>query len=119
MEKFLVFLLLFILGCESEPKYLDSDLVGIWKSIEWRDITNDKEINIKVKFEFEPENRYLGAYNKSFEKGEYWVSGVYLYTIEDGKAEKKVKIEKLSKDTLILGMNRAGVLEQIKLIRRK
>ena len=41
------------------------------------------------------------------------VMSTYLHTVEDGKAEKKVEILKLTADTLIFQMNRAGTIEEV------
>ena len=113
---FLFALILFI-GCQSEPQYTEDQLLGQWELAEWKDLTNDKTIDGTVQFVFEAESRYTGAYGNLREVGKFWIEGDNLHTIEDGKAEKKVKIEKLNSDTLIFGMNRVGNLEQMILIK--
>ena len=118
MKKIVVFYLLILLGCENEAKYQASQLVGNWDAIEWNDLTNNERIDISVDFSFGEDGRYIGNYGDSSEEGKYWISGDNLHTIEDGKAEKKVKIKKLNQDTLIFGMNRGGTLEEIVLTRK-
>ncbi|MEM6724438.1 MAG: lipocalin family protein [Bacteroidota bacterium] len=113
---FLFSIILFI-GCQSEPQYTEDQLLGQWNLTEWKDLTNDKAIDGTVQFIFEAESRYTGTYGKLKEVGKFWIEGDNLHTIEDGKAEKKVKIEKLNSDTLIFGMNRVGNLEQMILIK--
>lgn len=117
MKNIIFFGVLFLIGCQPGTGYQDSQLVGNWKGIEWNDLTNNKKIDVKVGFTFEEGNRYTGNYGNSSESGKYWIAGDNLHTIEDGKAEKKVKIKKLLNDTLIFGMNRSGVIEEIVLIK--
>ncbi len=117
MKKLLLLSAVFILGCQSNAKYEEQDLVGSWTAIEWKDVTNDKLIEVPVGFEFDENSRYVGTYGEATEEGKYWISGDNLHTIEDGKAEKKVKINKLQNDTLILGMNRAGAIEELVLVK--
>lgn len=87
------------------------------ETLVWNDITNNKTIDIDVTFQFDKEGRYIGQYGNSAEQGKYWIAADNLHTIEDGKAEKKVKIKTLNKDTLILGMNRMGSIEELVLVR--
>lgn len=116
--KYLICLIaLSIIACQNESPYQDQELLGDWNAIEWMDVTNQKPINAKVSFHFEENNRYIGNYGNASEKGKYWISGDNLHTIEDGKAEKKVRIKKLANDTLVFEMNRAGAMEEMVLIR--
>ena len=118
MKKIAIFYLLILLGCQNEAKYQESQLIGTWDAIEWNDLTNNEKIDIRFDFSFGEDSRYVGNYGDSSEQGKYWISGDNLHTIEDGKAEKKVKIKKLNKDTLIFGMNRGGTIEEIVLVRK-
>lgn len=115
MKKLIVIGLVFLLGCAG--KYNEDQLVGQWKGVEWKDVTNDKIINAAVAFSFEADGRYEATSGTSSEKGKYWISGENLHTVEDGKAEKKVKIAKLQNDSLLFRMNRAGVIEEILLVK--
>lgn len=110
-------LFIFILSCGMEPTYDQSQLVGNWKSVAWNDLTNKKTVGVDVSFKFDEDGRYIGSYGQQKEEGKFWIAGANLHTIEDGKAEKKVKIEKLQNDTLVFGMNRMGNLEEIVLIK--
>lgn len=118
MKNTFFFLFIFILSCGMEPTYDQSQLVGNWKSVAWNDITNDKTVGVDVTFKFDEEGRYVGTYGQQEEKGKFWIAKDNLHTVEDGKAEKKVKIEKLQNDTLIFGMNRMGNLEEIILVKK-
>ena len=64
-------------------------------------------------FSFDSDRRYSIDYGSQKESGKYWIAVDYLHTVEDGKAEKKVKIISLSADTMILEMNRAGQIERL------
>ncbi|MFK7936065.1 MAG: lipocalin family protein [Saprospiraceae bacterium] len=116
--KNLIFLIaLFTIGCQNESTYQEQELLGDWNAVSWKDVTNQKTIDAKVSFNFTADNAYIGNYGNSSEKGKYWIAGDNLHTIEDGKAEKKVKIKKLANDTLIFEMNRVGTIEEMVLIR--
>lgn len=115
MKNLIVAALFFLVGCAG--KYDESQLVGEWTGVEWRDVTNDRVIDAAVAFTFDEDGRYEASSGTSTEKGKYWITEEKLYTIEDGKAEKKVEIAKLENDSLLLRMNRAGVIEEILLVR--
>lgn len=115
MKKLVVVVLALMLGCTS--KFNEDQLIGQWAGVEWKDITHEKIIDAQVSFSFEPDGRYTASSGASTEKGKYWISGENLRTIEDGKAEKQVKIVKLQNDSLLLRMNRAGTIEEILLIK--
>lgn len=119
MKKLLFLSLICFLSCSSEPQFETSQLVGTWDGIAWNDLTNNKQIDVQVGFIFESDSSYVGSYGNSKELGQFWIEGENLHTIEDGKAEKKVKIKKLQNDTLVFGMNRAGTLEEIILVKKK
>lgn len=120
MKKLMILLSVVFLGsCQSEPLFNESQLLGKWKLSEWLDETNDKKIAIDVDFTFEENSRYIANYGRATEKGKYWITRDNLHTVEDGKAEKKVKIEKLTNDSLIFGMNRMGNIEKLILIKDK
>ncbi|MCB0563486.1 MAG: lipocalin family protein [Phaeodactylibacter sp.] len=115
MKKVIVVVLVSLLGCSG--KYNEDQLVGKWAGVEWKDVTNDRVIDSPVAFSFDADGRYEASSGASSEKGKYWISGENLHTVEDGKAEKKVKIAKLQNDSLLFQMNRAGVIEEILLVR--
>ena len=94
-----------------------SNLLGEWKTSSWEVAQTGKEINAKMDFNFVNDKRYIIDYGTQTEKGKYWISGDYLHTVEDGQSEKKVKILSLSHNTFIFEMNRAGSIENVKLIR--
>jgi hypothetical protein len=93
-------------------------LLGNWKVNKWTEISSGKKITNQMDFSFEEDGRYLLDYGKKKEHGKYWIANEYLHTIEEGKAEKKVKIISLQKDTLAMEMNRAGSIEKVILVRK-
>ncbi|MFK7809758.1 MAG: lipocalin family protein [Saprospiraceae bacterium] len=117
MKNLYLLFVIVLLSCQGEVKFQSHQLEGKWKAIEWKDLTNDKAIDVAVTFEFDNQERYTGNYGSKKEIGKYWIGGDNLHTIEDGKAEKKVKIKKLENDTLIFGMNRMGNLEELILVK--
>ncbi|MCB0643112.1 MAG: lipocalin family protein [Phaeodactylibacter sp.] len=117
MKNLLILVVLLLAGCQEASKFQDDQLLGTWNLVAWKDLTNDKTIDANVEFKFEADSRYVGTYGSTSENGKFWISGDNLHTVEDGKAEKKVKIEKLENDTLIFGMNRAGNVEQMILVK--
>ncbi|MCO6491944.1 MAG: lipocalin family protein [Phaeodactylibacter sp.] len=115
MKRLMIIILAALAGCSG--KYDESQLAGQWAGVEWRDVTNDKIIDSPVAFTFGEDGRYEASSGASSEKGKYWISGENLHTVEEGKAEKKVKIARLQDDTLVFQMNRAGVVEEMVLVR--
>lgn len=113
----ILILLFFLSGCEAPSLFDESQLLGNWQAVSWVDETNDKVIDVPVNFQFDTDGRYIGSYGNKAEEGRFWISDDNLHTIEDGKAEKKVKIEVLTSDSLVFGMNRAGNIEKITLLK--
>ncbi|MEN0006145.1 MAG: lipocalin family protein [Bacteroidota bacterium] len=119
MHRLLAVCLLLFMGCQPTSSYSEEQLVGNWKMVEWKDLTNDKAFDVAVDFKFEENGRYIGNYGSKAEEGKYWIVGANLHTIEDGKAEKKVKITTLTNDTLAFEMNRVGAIEKMVLVREE
>lgn len=105
----------FFISCGNN---FDSELLkGNWKTVEWTVKENNQKINAKMDFQFLEEKRYILDYGSELEKGKYWIANSYIHTVEDGKAEKKVKITTLTVDSLVFEMNRAGSIENVVLVR--
>jgi len=119
MKRLIILSIVILMGCQNDSIYEDNQLFGKWNLVEWTNKTNETKIDVKVDFEFDEDGRYIGRYGNAAEKGKYWISGNNLHTIEDEKAEKKVKITKLENDTLVFEMNRAGEIEEMILIKEK
>lgn len=112
------FFVAFLCMCCTSSLFEESHLHGSWDKQEWKDLTNDKLIPNQMDFAFDSDRRYEVDYGSEKEIGKYWISGKYLHTVEDGKAEKKVEILKLNQDTLIFQMNRAGTIEEVFLLKK-
>lgn len=109
-----VFLLL-LSSCSSS---IDATLLnGEWKVAAWKVVSTGKAINQKMDFQFNGDKTYLIDYGSKKETGTFFLSGSHLHTKENGGIEKSVLIKTLTKDSLILDMNRAGSLEEIILVR--
>jgi hypothetical protein len=107
----ILFSSLLLLACADN---LDETLLhGNWSTKDWYILESGKKINNTMDFSFDSDRRYSIDYGSQKESGKYWVAVDYLHTVEDGKAEKKVKIISLSADTMVLEMNRAGQIERL------
>lgn len=105
----LIFLSFFACDYQKDP----SGLYGSWKVYEWKKMDSGENINNPLTFNFDSLGRYMVDYGSEKERGEYWLAGEFLHTVEDGRAEKKVKVLQLSKDTFIMEMNRSGYIERV------
>ena len=103
-----------LVGCN---KYEENHLHGAWVVASWKKSETGQDINRKMDFSFTDDRRYTVDYGPRQEKGKYWIATDYLHTVEDGKAEKKVRIQKLTPDTLSFEMNRSGSVEDVLLVR--
>ena len=90
-------------------------LHGNWKVSEWKEVQSGKAISQKMDFQFDADNSYSVDYGSQKEAGSYYLSGEFLHTKETGSIEKSVRITKLTADSLVFQMNRAGSLEVITL----
>ncbi len=117
MKKYIFLsILLFVLGaCASS---LDASfLPGNWKTIEWKVVSTGQIINNQMDFAFTTNDRYAVDYGSQREKGSFYLAGEYLHTKEDGALEKSVRVTKLTIDTMIFEMNRAGSIEVVTLVK--
>jgi hypothetical protein len=109
-------LLVVILSCQA--KWDQSFLTGKWKTQAWTEAKTGATFGNKMDFEFDAKGRYKVDYGSLLEEGSYWITGDFLHTIEDGEAEKKVKILNLSIDSLKIEMNRSGRIEHVLLVKK-
>ncbi len=116
LASILIFAAVIFASCASSP-FNEDQLKGDWEMVEWKNVTDGQIRSGDVSFTFSDEQRYSAKLNGSEEVGKYWIAADNLHTVEDGKAEKKVKIIQLVQDTLIFEMNRMGTIEQMVLIR--
>ncbi len=109
-------LLIFLLSCT--PDSYKTDILGSWKQVEWTIVESGQAIKQTMDFTFFDNERYEVDYGTEKEVGKYWLTGSDLYTKEDNRVEKKVKIMVLTQDSLVFEMNRAGRLEEVVLIKK-
>jgi hypothetical protein len=72
---------------------------------------------MKVGFQFNEGGRYQYQNQTLNEKGSYKIQGGRLYSTPENELEIAVDIEKLTVDTLIFNMSRAGVAETMLLVK--
>ena len=95
-------------------------IIGNWKCTEWtvkgvNKLTDD----MKVGFQFKEGGLYEYQNQSLNEKGSYKIQGGRLYSTPENELEIAVDIEKLTTDTLIFNMSRAGVAESMLLVKEK
>jgi hypothetical protein len=81
-------------------------LEGQWTS--YMIARGGEAVNQEAVFNFKA-GQYTYDIGSHHEEGDYWVEGDKLYTEGPKMMKKKVQIEKLTADTLVLNMNDKGV----------
>ena len=103
-------------GCGEQ---LDQTLLyGTWQADLFIETGKPKELNLSnMKFSFNDKDIYTYQSNLKYkEAGIYRLDGDKLYstdTLSDQRIEKAVRILKLTKDSLQLGMNNGGIEQEI------
>ena len=119
MNSYKLFILLslgLLFSCkDSEYKKL---ILGNWKCTVWTvKGVNQLTDGMKVGFQFK-EGALYEYHNQSLnEKGSYKIQGGRLYSTPENELEIAVDIEKLTTDTLVFNMSRAGVAETMLLVK--
>ncbi len=106
-------LLVCFLSCAENFNFDATHLIGNWKTASWIENISNKKIPNQMDFTFRQDSLYEVDYGSIKEKGKYWIAGEYLHTIEDGQAEKKVRLKLVKPDSIIFEMNRTGKLETV------
>ncbi len=119
MKKILFFtfaVLLFSCKQEKDPK--TELLYGAWNGSAWI-IAGQPDNNAKsVHFEFKADGTYSAGFGGQAEKGTFKLKESKLYTTAENKIEKMVALSKLTKDSIVMDMNRQGQAEQLFLIKK-
>lgn len=106
----------FLAACANENH---EKIIGDWQGFSWviegSESGNDASA---VTFSFSEESQYEGNWGSKNETGTFRMDGDKLYTTEDGKLEKMVKVEYLGMDTVVFHMNRMGTEEHLFLVRK-
>jgi hypothetical protein len=102
------------------PSSLDEKLLpGEWRGAKWVVEGQTEEIDASTAiFSFEPDGTYKYSYNDAVEKGKYFMANNELFTTPEGGIKMMVKVQKLTRDSLIFNMNRGGQSETLTLIRK-
>ena len=122
MKQFAFFsLILFFVACspnEADQK-TTAELIGDWKGVDWLVFGKPADFDVStVRFSFDSEGNYTAAYGEQKERGTFRVRKDKLYTTDEQKLEKVVRIKGTVTDTLKLEMNRMGQDETLVLIRQ-
>lgn len=121
MKKILFFsFFTLILACKQEKDPKTELLYGKWQGSEWTVAGKPSGFDAKtVHFEFKNDASYEASFSGQGEKGTFRFQENKLYTTATGnKIEKMVALPKLTKDTIIMDMNRQGQAEQLFLIKK-
>lgn len=93
---------------------------GNWQGVEWMQSGTTAGHNAAATFfSFDEKGNYSYTYQSNKESGTYKVENDMLFTRPEGQLEIMVKIAKLTNDTLIFDMSRAGSPETLTLVKVK
>ena len=85
---------------------------GNWQGVEWMQSGSSAGHDAAATtFSFNEKGKYTYTYQSNKETGSYKVENDMLFTRPEGQLEIMVKIAKLTNDTLIFDMSRAGTPE--------
>jgi hypothetical protein len=112
----LLAIIFYVAGCTTTENA--KKLVGQWRGVAW--ISNGAPVEnqpIDVNFAFLEDGNYTYTNSGQKESGLYRIEGDNLYTTPAGQEAIMVKIVKLTADSLVFDMNRAGSAETMVLVR--
>jgi Lipocalin-like domain len=119
MKKILFFALAtFILACKKEKDPKTELLYGTWKGSAWIIAGKSDNNANNINFDFKADGTYSAGLGGQTEKGTFRLQDGKLYTIAENKIEKMVALAKLTKDSIVMDMNRQGQAEQLFLIKK-
>lgn len=118
MRNLCLLIIILLFTCCTESEFNEIDIQGNWKVASWTVKSSGKAINNKMDMDFNADKKYTIDYGSEKETGKYWIAGEFLHTAEENQSEKKVKIIKLSTDTLKIQMNRGGEIENVTLLKK-
>ena len=101
-------------SCKQNPAY--QLIAGHWKAADWI-IEGASTSAENVQFEFRSDKTYHAVLGQSEEEGTFRIESEYLFTKTGDQLEIMVNIEKLTADSMVLGMNRSGQRETLILVR--
>ena len=106
------FLSLFLTNCFEAPENIAEERIfGTWVGLSYLQGETLMEDASSIGFKFLEDKTYMGVYGEQVEEGIYRMEGNKLYTTAKGLAEKNVELQYVSQDSMIMKMNRSGVIE--------
>ena len=106
------FLSLFLTNCFEAPENIAEERIfGTWVGLSYLQGETLMEDASSIGFKFLEDKTYMGVYGEQVEEGIYRMEGNKLYTTAKGPAEKNVELQYVSQDSIIMKMNRSGVIE--------
>jgi hypothetical protein len=106
------FLSLFLTNCFEAPENIAEERIfGTWVGLSYLQGETLMEDASSIGFKFLEDKTYMGVYGEQVEEGVYRMEGNKLYTTAKGLAEKNVELQYVSQDSIIMKMNRSGVIE--------
>ncbi len=109
-----VAMLLFFASCDTAPKYDPALLKGTWKCVK---LYSDGAENLNpqtIIFSFRPDSTYDYTGGSYTETGKWWLEGDKLVTAAENNLEKKVQLNHVTADSVVMTMNDRGT--ELKLI---
>ncbi|MCX6209322.1 MAG: lipocalin family protein [Bacteroidetes bacterium] len=106
------------IACNNNINEREKLIVGKWQAVSW--LANGQQVQgtETVSFSFDSMNKYNYANLEIRESGSYKIENDMLFTTPSNQQEMMVKIIKITKDSLIFGMNRSGKEEQLTLLKK-
>lgn len=100
--------ILFATSCETKPAFEPALFEGSWKcAVLYTDGVENLNPQTII-FDFNLDSTYSYTGGSYTEEGKWWLEGDKLVTAAQGDLEKKVQIEKINADTLVMNMNDRG-----------
>jgi hypothetical protein len=121
MKKILLFsLITLFFACKQEKDPKTELLIGNWKGAAWNVAGKPSDFDASaVHFEFKADGTYSTGFGSQAENGTFKLKDNKLYTTATGnKIEKMVALPTLTKDTIIMDMNRQGQAETLVLTKK-
>lgn len=107
------------LTCKTDTDAKIALLYGQWSGAAWSIAGKPADMDaLKVTFNFNSNGTYSAAFDNQKENGVFHLKDNRLYTTAQDKIEKMVALSKITKDTIIMEMNRAGQSEQLVLVKK-
>lgn len=113
-----IILSLVLASCASHSEN-EKLIIGSWQGTQWLSGGKPSDYNVEqTSFSFNDKGEYSFDYGSKKEKGTYKIEHDMLFTTPAGETEMMVRIDKLTKDSMVFNMNRGGEEELLTLIRK-